>query len=385
MIDDNRWQRRLRTAVGLPTEREQWPQTLRNLPADLEASSLTVPFSVPLLARARQLRQQGQRAVVIGLNGPVGAGKSTLARQLLELAPRFGLKLAIASIDDAYRPLAERRRILANNPFGVSRVPPGSHDVPLLLRALEAWRQSGWITLPRFNKTLEAGEGERDGWSESQADVLLLEGWLIGCRALADDVLDRALIDARGPRVRDDGQEADQAAEHPQPGSLILPPDQEDDLAADQHEPGPLGLSSGEERGLELRESELEWIPRWNALLKHYDPLWDQLDALWVLRPTRWTLPKRWRFQAEARQRRSGGGWLRGNDLDALVRSSLASLPPPLYQDPLIDGTGPHGAETVALLDGQRRCRWCGLTQDWPNRMSAGDQLSSDSASSATG
>ena len=373
MIENNRWQQRLRTAVGLPTEREQWPETLQNLPAALEASSLTVPFSVPLLARARQLRQQGHQAVVIGLNGPVGAGKSTLARQLLELAPRFGLKLAVASIDDAYRPLAERRQILANNPFGVSRVPPGSHDVPLLLRAMEAWRQSGWITLPRFNKTLEAGEGERDGWSESQADVLLLEGWLIGCRALPNDVLDRALMDARGPRVRDDchaadqaaDQSADQSADHPQTGSLVFPPDQEGWLA--------------------LRESELNWIPRWNALLKHYEPLWDQLDALWVVRPTQWSLPKRWRIQAESRQRRSGGGWLNGKDLDALVRSSLASLPPTLYQDPLLDETLPHAAEAVAVIDGQRRCRWCGLTKDWPNRSSEAVQLSSDSASSATG
>lgn len=54
-----------------------------------------------------------------------------------------------------------------------------------------------------------------------------------------------------------------------------------------------------------------------------------------MLRPLSWTLPRRWRFQAEARQRRRGGGWLAPADLDPIVRSSLCSLPPLLYQDPL--------------------------------------------------
>ena len=37
---------------------------------------------------------------VIGLNGPVGAGKSTLARQLRQRFEQGGLRLAVASIDD---------------------------------------------------------------------------------------------------------------------------------------------------------------------------------------------------------------------------------------------------------------------------------------------
>ena len=45
---------------------------------------------------------------VIGLNGPVGAGKSTLARQLQQRAAEADLKLAVASIDDAYLPWQAR-------------------------------------------------------------------------------------------------------------------------------------------------------------------------------------------------------------------------------------------------------------------------------------
>jgi hypothetical protein len=40
-------------------------------------------------------------------------------------------------------------------------------------------------------------------------------------------------------------------------------------------------------------------------------------------------------------------------DLDAVVRSSLCSLPPNLYQDPLIPS-----ARGMAVLDGRRR--WVG-------------------------
>jgi len=390
------WQRRLRDFVGLPPERDQWPPSLQAVPPELEASSLTVPFSLPLLARAQQLKQERGARVLVGLNGPVGAGKSTLARQLQILAPRFGLTLAVASIDDVYRPLRERRQVLAGNPFGVSRVPPGSHDGPLLLEALDQWRSDGTLTLPRFDKTLAGGEGERNGWSVQEADVVLLEGWLTGCRALEATDLARAV----------QGN-----------GSLCH-------TSENQEGEGWLNLSA----------AERAWLPRWNEALRAYSEIWDQLDALWMLRPTRWTWPRRWRFQAEARQRRAGGGWLPTKDLEALVRSSLASLPPALYQDPLLDpsdersaGTvsdpsadqsqnhsknqsqghsidqsqglavshsdgqsegpsaAPIRAEVVALIDGQRRCCWSGLTQECPIRPASTVQLSSESASSATG
>ncbi|MFM8524825.1 MAG: hypothetical protein ACKOCM_04305 [Cyanobacteriota bacterium] len=458
MNDGNPWQRRLRDVVGLPPDQNQWPAELRHLPADLEASSLTVPFTLPLLAGARTSLQRHGSRVLIGLNGPVGAGKSTLARQLLRLGPRFGLTVAVASIDDFYLPLPERRRVLAGNPVGVSRGPPGRHADGLLLETIATWRQRGHLRLPRFNKTLAGGEGERDGWQESDADVLVLEGWLIGCRSLPGTELDRVLHR---------GEPSDHQA-----------PRGESDRGVSSSPRQNRGHNGGQDlrnrgrsdSGLQLREEEKAWLPRWNSFLQAYEPLWNQLDGLWLLRPTRWTLPGRWRLQAEARQRRTGGGWLSARDIEALVRSSLASLPPELYQDPLLTAAGfpqvareensvdttaagrafsamstgstvtmtslenttspenttgledttdlenstgledstdfadrsgwadtaglaekPDLAEAaekqhaVALLDGQRRCRWCGLTTDWPFSAAAADQLSAESASSATG
>lgn len=267
----------------------------------------------PLLHDLAARLSRGDRAPLLALNGPVGAGKSSLARLLERLAARSGIRLAVASIDDLYLPWPQRRQRLAGNPFGVWRVPPGSHDIPLLLTALADWRGAGTLRLPRFDKTLADGQGDRDGWREGRADALLLEGWLMGCRAL-------------GP-----GPQAEALGRMP-----LDPP---------------------------ATAFEAAWLPRWDRALEAYAPLWSACDGLWLLRPAHWALPRRWRFQAEACQRRSGGGWLAADSLQALVAASLRSLPPQLYQDPLLEGS-PSRHDTPAkhlpllggaVLNGRRR------------------------------
>lgn len=258
-----------------------------------------------LLALIERGGSQG-RPPVLALQGPVGAGKSTLVRALAELAAGRGLRLAVASIDDAYYPLARRRERLAGNPFGVSRVPPGSHDVPLLVERLAAWRAGGPLRLPRFDKALAGGEGERIADTEQPADALVLEGWLMGCRALGPELLAQRL-----PACR-------------------------------RHWP--------------LSDEECRWLPHWDQELEVYQALWAACDGLWLLRPLRWTLPRRWRFQAEARQRRGGGGVLSPEALDRLVRASLHALPPALYMDPLLPevllpGQSQRGGDSIARAE----------------------------------
>ena len=280
----------------------------------LLAKHFTEPLLLRLVALHRQACSGGGRLPLIALNGPVGAGKSTLGRQLEALAASQGLHLVVASIDDLYRPLAERRARLAGNPFGVTRVPPGSHDIPLLLEALEHWRGGGMLRLPRFDKTLANGEGDRGGWREQPADALVLEGWLMGCSPLPPAALD-GLPGSCATR------DHHHIGNGPNPGSDVN---------------GWAQLGLGTAAGPRLRRDEWAWLPRWNSELEAYRPLWRACDGLWLLRPWNWDSPRRWRFQAEARQRRSGGAWLRPDALGALVRSSLCSLPPALYQDPLL-------------------------------------------------
>jgi D-glycerate 3-kinase len=257
-------------------------------------------FVRPLLAAlGRAVARGAPRRPVIGLQAPVGAGKTTLSRQLQQLARQGGIQLAVASIDDAYWPWPERQRRMAGNPFGVTRVPPGSHNPAVLEQAISCWRQGEMLRLPRFDKTLLAGEGDHNGWSEAQADALLLEGWMLGYRPVNTALVQQYSLTAT-----------------------------------------------------ELSEAERAWLPRWNDALAAYQPLWDCCDSIWVMQPADWSRVFRWRLQAEARQRRAGGAALSVPALQQLVRATLASLPPQLYQAQL-----DAQADGVAILDGQRRCQ----------------------------
>lgn len=263
-----------------------------------EAAALE-PF---LLADCQALLARGRRPL-LALNGPVGAGKTTLSQRLRETFLAAGLQLAVVSIDDAYWPWPERRRRMAGNPFGVSRVPPGSHDPSALLEPIRAWRQQPGpplapLRLPRFDKTLALGEGDRTADWRGHADALLLEGWLVGCRPLAPEILEQGLA------------------------------------------------------GLALSPATCAWVRHCNSALESYLPLWQEIDRLLMLWPGSWESPRRWRFQAEARQRRRGGGWLTATGLQSLVNASLQSLPPPLFQQPLLEQ-----ACWIRVLDGRRRIR----------------------------
>lgn len=263
-------------------------------------------FAEPLLQALGQwvVRSPDHRPVV-ALTAPVGAGKSTLARQLQDLAATSGLRLAVASIDDAYRRWPERQRRLAGNPFGVNRVPPGSHDPELLLQAIAHWRAGGELRLPRFDKTLRQGQGDRSGCSQQQADALLLEGWLVGYEPMGAAAVAAWLAT----------------------GAVVAP-----------------GLAP-------LSSSEQAWLPRWDRALVDYQPLWACCDSFWVLQPRHWSAVNRWRLQAEASQRRRSGQGLDAAAINNLVRATVASIPPGLYQPNLI-----ARAAAVATLGGRRQC-----------------------------
>lgn len=265
------------------------------------------PLASAVFAALQQLIASGTgRRPVLAINGPVGAGKTTLGRALKELAAARGLALAVASIDDLYLPLEQRRQRLAGNPFGVSRVPPGSHDPSLLLERLEAWRAGGPLRLPRFDKRLAGGEGDRSGEQLLDAEALVLEGWLLGCRSLGEERLE--------------------------------------------------ALAPNALRSWPLSAEERLWLPHWDRELSAYEPLWAACDGLWLIKPQRWCLPRRWRFQAEARQRRAGGGSLRPEALDRLVRASLNALPPPLYIDPIAGSAEPAAQRAPVESEGHSAC-----------------------------
>jgi len=137
-----------------------------------------LPLAEDILRRAEQSHQ----ALLVGVSGCQGSGKTTLASLLvLLLRESMGLKSVNLSIDDFYLTHAERQTLARTvHPLLATRGVPGTHDVQLALDTIAALRAPGVVAIPRFNKAVDdrAPPGE---WPQVQApvDVIVLEGWCL--------------------------------------------------------------------------------------------------------------------------------------------------------------------------------------------------------------
>ncbi len=146
----------------------------------------------PLARRIASDHARLARPMVVGLCGSQGSGKSTFALFLATLLEMAELSSAVLSLDDLYFTSAERRQLAARrHALLVTRGPPGTHDVALGLRTLEALAgSSGPVALPRFDKALDT-RAAAISWPKVQApvDVVLFEGWFVGARPQLEDDL----------------------------------------------------------------------------------------------------------------------------------------------------------------------------------------------------
>ena len=213
--------------------------------------------ALPLLQQWCQERAaNGHR--LLGLCAPPGSGKSWLSNQV-------GEHVVAISIDDLYWPQPKLRQY--------QRGLPGSHDLPRLAQVLDDFRQQGSALVPRFDKTLMQGAGDRVEDQPHQGEQLLLEGWCVGARGI--------------------------------------------------------------------------------PTLEAYEAIWQQLDALLVLMPPSHGHVLRWRLQAEARQRRRGGGALHPQAVSHMVERFYTAVPPQQCFEPLLEQ--PKMPTWLLKLDHQRR------------------------------
>ena len=123
--------------------------------------------------------------------------------------------------------------------------------------------------MPRFDKALREGRGDRCGEFLCDADVLILEGWFLGCRPMASS------------------------------------------------EP----LSSGSDHLMEpLRPEELSYRRHIQEQLAHYIDVWDEVDCLWQLAATDFNAPQQWKRQQEAAMKRTRGSGLDAAAIDDFIR-----------------------------------------------------------------
>ncbi|WP_150291605.1 kinase [Sphingobium estronivorans] len=129
--------------------------------------------------------------LAIGLCGAQGSGKSTLAAGLRQRLARDGVPVAILSLDDLYLTRAEREALGRSiHPLLRTRGVPGTHDVALGLRVIDALERGEAALLPRFDKAADDRLPE-NWWDRAAAGtrLLLLEGWCVGARPQAEAAL----------------------------------------------------------------------------------------------------------------------------------------------------------------------------------------------------
>lgn len=141
------------------------------------------------LATAIARKAAGQPALIVGINGAQGSGKSTVCAFLEVLLAARQVRAVTLSIDDLYLARAERLEVAgAVHPLFATRGVPGTHAPGLGMAIIAHIRARRSFDMPRFDK----GTDDRSPTGtriEGPVDVLLLEGWCVGCRPQADEEL----------------------------------------------------------------------------------------------------------------------------------------------------------------------------------------------------
>lgn len=146
-------------------------------------------FSAALVdAVLADARRDGVR--IYGISGLQGSGKSTLAAQLAQAGPAAGVRVAVVSIDDFYLDRPQREALAREvHPLLCTRGPPGTHDIALALRTLDALRAGRDVSIPRFDKLADRRLPESAWERVARADLVVFEGWFLGTPAESPEAL----------------------------------------------------------------------------------------------------------------------------------------------------------------------------------------------------
>jgi len=187
---------------------------------------------------------------VLAIAGLQGTGKSTLAAQLVARARREGIAAEALSIDDFYLTRRERLRLArAVHPLLATRGPPGSHDVALACATIDALlhMQAQPVAVPVFDKIADR-RLPPSRWRRvlQPPRLLVFEGWFL-----------------KVP---------------PQPATALATP-----------------LNALEA----LEDADGRWRNYVNAALPNYQPLWERLPWMLLLKGPGFEHVPEWRWQQE--------------------------------------------------------------------------------------
>lgn len=120
---------------------------------------------------------------VVGIHGCQGSGKTTLAEYLKTiLSECHHLNTIAISMDDFYLSKDERESIAESvHPLLKTRGVPGTHNLTLALHVIEQLLANKSIQIPVFDKSID-NVIPRENWVKvtEPLDVIILEGWCLG-------------------------------------------------------------------------------------------------------------------------------------------------------------------------------------------------------------
>ena len=274
-----------------------YPEILETLAfhnIQIDPPSATLPmlwhYWLPLAQSLANQQEKIGRTFIQGLLGGQGTGKTTLGIVLNILLRHLGKTFLSISLDDLYKPYADRQKLRDRRPELIWRGPPSTHDVDLGIQVLQQLRDRQpenpqLIEIPRFDKSLHNGTGDRTKSEiSSGADIVLFEGWFVGMRPLPISAFHN-----------------------------FIPPI--------------------------LSEGDREFALESNANLYNYLPLWEYLDSLIVLVPEDYNFSLQWRIEAEHKLIATGKTGMSDREITKFVEYFWKALHPELFMPRIIDKT----------------------------------------------
>ncbi len=241
---------------------------------------------LPLAIQIASRHQKIQRPFIQGILGGQGTGKTTTCKVLNLILSQLEYRALSLSIDDLYKTYQARLILQQQDPRLIWRGPPGTHDIDLGLNLLDNILQRQFtITVPRFDKSLHSGNGDRTLPERVQnIDIVLFEGWFVGVQPI--------------------------------------------NSTAFANPPLPI-----------ITAADKAFAKDMNYKLHDYLPLWQRLDSLIVLYPTDYRLSLEWRKQAEHQMKAKGKTGMTDLQIEDFVNYFWKGLHPELFIKPLIESS----------------------------------------------
>ncbi len=259
-------------------------------------------LALPLLSEIKRISKDECKSSILGISALPGCGKSSLGSWLETSSNLLNLPINVISLDDFYLPGEELAKAMDGNPWNVPRALPGSHEIKLLEDTIINWKETGDLLAPQFDKALRAGLGDRSGWIKSKPQVLILEGWFLGCK-----------------------------------------PIYKSQIPVDCLEPS-------------LTSREVYYREKIQDELIKYETIWKHLQRTWHIKALDFSSTCKWKIDQETKMFELRGSSLKGDLLNSFVRMIQASIPQ--YSLNNLD------SDVVIKINESREVLWAGRTVD---------------------